>query len=78
MITFRDTEVEKHKFDQCKNPIWICDVDTDRIVVSNKVLFLLVEKVLNNSLGKKMVMKNLWPCVWSFQKWVHIEEIWWN
>ena len=38
-ITFGDTEVEKHKFHQYKNPISICNVSIDKIVVSNKVLF---------------------------------------
>ena len=37
IITFANTEVEKHKFDQHKNPISIYNTNVDIIVVSNKV-----------------------------------------
>ena len=39
IVTFGDIEVERHKFHQHKNPISVHDVNTDRIVLSNKVLF---------------------------------------
>ena len=38
IITFGNTEVEKHKFHQCKNPILIGDASIRKIIVSNKVL----------------------------------------
>ena len=34
---FCDTEIEKHKFPCHKNPIFIDDVDINKIIVSNKV-----------------------------------------
>ena len=39
MITYHNIEVEKYEFYQHKNPILIYDVNTDRIVAYNKVLF---------------------------------------
>ena len=39
IITFENTEVEKHTFHQHKNPIKIYDVNIDRLVVSIKVSF---------------------------------------
>ena len=39
IITFGETEVEKHKVHQYKNPISIYGVNIDRIVVYNKVRF---------------------------------------
>ena len=39
MITYHNIDVEKYKFYQHKNPILIYDVNIDRIVASNKVLF---------------------------------------
>ena len=36
-IKFDDTEIEKHKFDQCKSPILIDNIDVNKIVVSNKI-----------------------------------------
>ena len=43
IITFGNTEVEKHRFHQHKNPILIYDVNIDRIVVFNK--FPLIKEV---------------------------------
>ena len=37
ITTFSDIYGEKHKFHQHKNPMY--DVNIDRIIVSNKVLF---------------------------------------
>ena len=54
-ITFGDIEVEKHKFHQHKNPISMYGVNIDRIVVSSKVRFFLVNKVLNIILVTKKV-----------------------
>ena len=34
---FCDTEIEKHKFPCHKNPIFLDDVDINKIIVSNKV-----------------------------------------
>ena len=39
IITIGNTEVEKHIFYQYKNPIWINEVDTGKIVVFNNVPF---------------------------------------
>ena len=39
IITFGNTEVEKYKFQQCKNPVSIYDVNINRVVVSKKVPF---------------------------------------
>ena len=38
IITFGNTEVEKHKFHQRKSPILIGDASIRKIIVSNKVL----------------------------------------
>ena len=38
-IKFGETETEKHKCDQYKNPILIYDVDINKIFVSKKVSF---------------------------------------
>ena len=39
VIKSGDTEIEKHKFHQHKNPILRNDIDINKIVVSNKVSF---------------------------------------
>ena len=39
VMKFGDTEIEKHKFHQHKNPISISNVYINKIVVSNKVPF---------------------------------------
>ena len=39
IIKFDDTEIKKYKFHQNNNPILINDVDINKIVVSNKLLF---------------------------------------
>ena len=59
MITYHNIEVEKYKFYQHKNPILIYDVNIDRIVASNKVLF--VKKVLNFYWVVKMILKKIMP-----------------
>ena len=38
-MKFDDTEIEEDKFHQYKNPISINDIDTNKIVVSNKFSF---------------------------------------
>ena len=53
IITFRDIEVEKHKFHQCKNAILINNADISKIAASSSVSF--ARKVLNISLGMKVV-----------------------
>ena len=37
IIRFGNIDLEKHKFHQHKSPILICDVNIDKIVVSDKV-----------------------------------------
>ena len=39
IVTFGNIELEKQKFHQQKNPFSIHDVNTDRMVVSNKGFF---------------------------------------
>ena len=39
IIAFGDIEVEKHKFDQHKNPMSIYNINIDKIVVSSKVSY---------------------------------------
>ena len=39
IMKFGDTEIEQLKFQQCKSSISIKNIDTDKIVVSNKVVF---------------------------------------
>ena len=39
IIEFADTEIEEYKFHQNKNPILINDIDIDKLIVSNKLLF---------------------------------------
>ena len=36
---FDDTEIKEHEFHQDKSPIWIKDIDINKIVVSNKFPF---------------------------------------
>ena len=40
IIKFDDTKIEEYKFHQNKSPILINDRDVNRIVVSNKFLFV--------------------------------------
>ena len=39
IIKFGDTEIEKHKFHQHKNPILITNIDINEIATFNKVSF---------------------------------------
>ena len=39
IIKFVDTEIEKQKFHQHKSPILITNIDINKIVVSNNVVF---------------------------------------
>ena len=39
IIKFDDTEIEKYKFHQHGSPIYIDNVDINKIVVSNKLSF---------------------------------------
>ena len=54
VITFGNTDVEKHKFHQHKNPISIFDINIDRIEVSNKIAFGKKAFII---FGTKMVKK---------------------
>ena len=38
-LGFDDTEIEKHRFQQHKNLIWINNVDIDKILIYKKSLF---------------------------------------
>ena len=37
ILTFGDIEIEKHKFQRCKNSIFLEDVEIDNILVSNNI-----------------------------------------
>ena len=65
VIKFGDIEIQKEKFHQNEGPILIKNVETDNIVVSNKVPF--DKKNLNILLVTKM-LKKLKPYVYFFQK----------
>ena len=54
------------------SPISINNIDIDEIVVSSKISF--------DKKGFKYFIRDLdlYIYIASFQKWVHIEEIWWN
>ena len=39
IITFGETEIEKHKFHHHENPVSIYDVDINKILVSSKATF---------------------------------------
>ena len=41
MLTFGDIETEKHKFHCYKNPIFLEDVDIDKVLVSKKAINIL-------------------------------------
>ena len=36
---FGEIVIEKHKFHYSKNQIWIDDVDTDKMLISNRICF---------------------------------------
>ena len=50
-----DTEIEKYKLYQHKNPILIDNIDVNKIVVSHK--FFIVKRILNILLAIKMLKK---------------------
>ena len=50
IIKFAETDIEKHKFHQ-HNPILICDLGINKILVSHKVSFC--KKVLKYFIGYK-------------------------
>ena len=52
-ITFGKIEVEKQKFHQHKSPISIYDVNIDRIVIPNKVLFDVKDKIQDKILNSQ-------------------------
>ena len=39
ILTFGDIEIEKNKFYRHKTPIFLKDVDIDKVLVSNKISF---------------------------------------
>ena len=39
VIKFDDTEIEENEFYQYKSPIWVNDIDINKIVVSDKLSF---------------------------------------
>ena len=64
IIRFDDTEIEEHEFHEYKSLILVNYIDINKILVSN---FLLVNKILNISLIKKII-KKLDLYAYSFQK----------
>ena len=61
-----DTELEEYKCYQCKSPIFINDVDINKIVVSLK--FLFGKKYFNFFIGYKDSEKNRPCCILHTQK----------
>ena len=39
ILTFGDTEIEKNKFYRYKSPIFLKDVNIEKLLVSNKISF---------------------------------------
>ena len=39
VIKFDDTEIEEYEFYQYKSPIWINEIDINKIAISNKFSF---------------------------------------
>ena len=72
IIKFGDTEIEKYKFHQHKNPILINNIDINKIVVSNKVSF--GKKDFKYFIGYNDA-KKIDLYAYSFQKCVHIADI---
>ena len=72
VIKFDDTEIEKYKFHQNKSPISIDNININKNVVSNEVSF--GKKDFKYFVGYKDA-KKLDLSAYSFQNWVHIEEI---
>ena len=57
IITFGNTEIEKYIFHHYKNPIFLEDIDTNNILISNKLL--LVKKIINTLLITWMMITKL-------------------
>ena len=55
IITFDDTEIEKYKFHQYKNPRSISNIDINKIVLSNSIPF--GKKDLKHFIGYKDAKK---------------------
>ena len=72
VIKFDDIEIEKYKFHQNKSPISIDNININKNVVSNEVSF--GKKDFKYFVGYKDA-KKLDLYAYSFQNWVHIEEI---
>ena len=60
-LIFGNIEIDECKFHYLKNPIWIDDVDIDRILISSKVSF--DKDDLENFLVTKMMIIKLGHCV---------------
>ena len=61
IITFGDIETEKESFHSHKNPISRYDVNSNRIVISNKVTF--GRKGFKYFIGCENVYEKYMPCV---------------
>ena len=64
-LKFDDTEIEKHKFPQHKSPFLIDNIDTNKIVVSNKVSF--GKQDFKDFIGYKNAKKVRFLCI-DFEK----------
>ena len=56
-MTFGDIEIEKNKFYRNKTPIFVKDVDIEKVLVSNKTF--LVQKTINTLLVTFIMIINL-------------------
>ena len=70
-VKFGDIEIQKQRFHLYKEAIVMESIDTNKIVVSNKIAFR--KKGFKYFIGYKDDKKN-WPYVYFYQKWVHIEK----
>ena len=61
ILTFGNIEIEKHKFHQRKNPIWINDVEINIIVVSS--MFPSSKKGFKYFIGYKDIKKVRSLCI---------------
>ena len=50
--TFGDIEIEKNKFCRCKNPVFLKDVDVEKVLLSNNISF-----------GEKFINTLLFTCI---------------
>ena len=76
IIKFGDTEIEKHKFHQRKQPILINNVDINKTLVSNKISFR--KKGFKYFIRYNDAKKIRSLCIFLSKLSAHRTEFWWN